>query len=311
MKILDNKNIDFIKIRKICYFISFFLIVIGIVSVVLHKGLKYTIEFTGGVSIEIGFLETTPENSLNIEKVREVLSKNGISDVEIQEITSSNSILIKTKLIENELIENVGNKILMLLITDYPHLENKVEIRSTDAIGPKAGADLREKAVISVLISLVFILIYIGFRFRLVWGLIAAFALFHDVLITIGFLSILNKEIGMTVLAALLTIVGYSINNTIVIFDRIKNDQKIYRKENDYQIINRSISSVLNRTILTSFTTILANVTLIIFGGPVIFDFGIAFLIGTVVGTFSSIFVAPTLLFDLLSYKNFSKNSRF
>jgi preprotein translocase SecF subunit len=271
------------------------------------KGLKYTIDFTGGLSLEIAPNDYNKE-FINAIQVREALEKNGINNAEIQELTKpKDAILIKAK---NE--EKIGDRIITILSEEYPEIADNIEKVSQEEVGPKAGADLREKAIKAVLLSLLFILIYIWFRFRFTWGFIAAFALFHDIIITLGIISLTGKEIGMTVLAALLTIVGYSINNTIVIFDRIRDDLKLYSKDSEYSVLNRSTSSVLNRTILTASTTLLANIALIVFGGSSIFDFGFTFMIGICVGTFSSIFVASGLVFDMVIFfkKNKTTNKR-
>jgi len=158
------------------------------------------------------------------------------------------------------------------------------------------------------LIAIFFILIYIWIRFRFSWGISAAVSLFHDTIITIGILSILNVEIGMTVLAALLTVVGYSINDTIVIFDRIREDLKNFRKDDEFHVFNRSINSTLSRTIITSLTTLLADGALLIWGGPVIRDFALTLFVGILIGTYSSIFVAASLVHDtVIAYKKTTK----
>jgi preprotein translocase SecF subunit len=283
------------KQRKLCYCISAAIILIGLISIAIHGGLKYTIDFTGGLALEIAPVEANG-TFISVTQVRETLIKSNIHDAEIQELPRTRSFLIKIK---SE--EMIGDRIVEALRADFPyHTANEDFIRSQEEVGPKAGADIRVKAVNAVLISLLCILIYIWFRFRFTWGFIAAFGLFHDTIIALGILSIVGKEIGMTVLAALLTIIGYSINNTIVLFDRIRENLKLYRKDSDYDVLNRSVNEVLNRTLVTSFTTILANVALMTFGGPVIFDFAFTFLIGIIAGTFSSIYIASGLILDIV-----------
>jgi preprotein translocase SecF subunit len=278
------------KHRVKCYIISGVIILIGLISIALNGGLKYGIDFTGGLAMEI-----RPVPELSVTQVRDALARNGVTDAEIQELRSNNSFLIKTKS-----SEMIGDKIISIFQTEYPgHISSMEEFEvSRDEVGPRAGSDLRAKALNAVLVSLLFLLIYIWIRFRFTWGFICSFALLHDVIVTLGILSLVGKEIGMTVLAALLTIIGYSINNNIVLFDRIREDLKLYRKDTDYQIINRSINGVLNRTIITSFTTLLADIALLTFGGPVLHDFAFTFMIGILVGTVCSIFIASGLILD-------------
>ncbi len=295
MQIFENTNYDFMGKRKICYVISAIIIVIGLVSVFINGGLKYNIDFEGGLSLEIA---PHPVNKnidyLSVDQIRDALARNNIQDFEIQEFPVSRSFLIRTKA-----VGGMGDTIVEIVKAEFPeHTKGDNLIRMQEEVGPRAGADLRRKAVNAVLISLLFILAYVWIRFRFTWGIAAALALFHDTLITLSILSLAGKEIGMTVLAALLTIVGYSINDTIVVFDRIREDLKIYRKEDEYHVFNRSINEVLGRTAITSFTTILANLALLIFGGHVIHDFAFTLLIGVIVGTYSSIFVATAFIMD-------------
>lgn len=295
MHLFENTNFDFMGKRKICYVISLIVILIGMVSIIINGGLKYHIDFTGGLSLEIA---PHPSNAnipyLTVDQIREALNKNNISDAEIQELPISKSFLIKTK---SE--ERIGDQIVEILKAEFPeHTKSENLIRSQEEVGPRAGTDLRKKAVNSVLISLLFILAYIWIRFRFTWGIAAGLALFHDTIITISILSLAGKEIGMTILAALLTIVGYSINDTIVVFDRIREDLKIYRKEDEYHVFNRSINEILSRTVITSFTTLLATIALLTFGAPVIHDFAFTLLIGVIVGTYSSIFIATAFIMD-------------
>lgn len=294
MQIFENTNFDFMGKRKICYIISAIVIFAGLISMLINGGLKYHIDFTGGLSMEIAPQAANGNDYLTVVQVRDALAKNGIADAEIQELPRSKSFLIKTKS-----TERIGDQILEILKAEYPeHTNNEDFIRSQEEVGPRAGTDLRKKAVNAVLISLLFILAYIWIRFRFTWGIAAGLALFHDTLITLGILSMFGKEIGMTVLAGLLTIVGYSINDTIVVFDRIREDLKLYRKEDEYHVFNRSINEILSRTAITSFTTLLADLALLTFGGPVIHDFAFTLLIGIIVGTYSSIFIATAFIMD-------------
>ena len=346
MQLFPNPNFNFMSKRVIAYFISGLFILIGLVVILLNDGLKYNIDFSGGLALEIApmyiagvstpveipievveeddlndefledeeaILDDIPENIqpvitpievegsfLTVSQIREALSRNGFGDAEIQELPNTKSFLIKAK---SE--GGVGDQIINALKTEFPeYTSHDTFIRAQDEVGPRAGADLRNKAVNAVLISLFFILLYIWVRFRFTWGFIAAFGLLHDVLICLIVLTYMRMEIGMTILAALLTVVGYSINNTIVIFDRIRENLKLYRKEDDTQIVNRSINETLNRTLLMIITTLIANLCLMIFGGPVIFDFAFTFMVGVIAGTYSSmIFVTGIVLDTVLAIK--------
>lgn len=300
MQLLKDTNIDLMGIRKICYFISIALILIGFTSIAAHKGIKYNIDFTGGLMLQAEL------NGVKAEQLRVTLSDIGFKDAEIQQITDdTNTDLF---IIKTSSTENASEKIKKALKENFPESTKGNFIKQEEEVGPKAGFEMRNQAIRAVFISIFFILLYIWIRFKFSWGVSAAAALLHDTLITIGFLSILNVEIGMTVLAALLTIVGYSINDTIVIFDRIREDLKIYRKEDEYRIFNRSINSTLSRTAITSITTLLADLALLIWGGPVIRDFALTLFIGIIIGTYSSVFIASSLVLDtVVAYKNRSK----
>ena len=313
MEIIKNPNFDFLSKRKIAYLISAVVILIGLVSIIMHGGLKYHIDFTGGLALEVAPYSVSGQTPLTVEQIREVLRNNGIS-AEIQELPRTNSFLIKAKPDDMVLaqMDDVGNaeagnnafgdSIINILRTEFPEYTNNEDfIRSSDFVGPRAGADLRRKAVNAVLISLLFLLVYIWIRFRFTWGFICAFGLLHDTMIALAILSLTGKEIGMTVLAGLLTIIGYSINNTIVIFDRFRENLKLYRKDTDAQIINRSVNETLNRNIVLSFTTLLAIFALLIFGGSVIHDFAFTLMVGIVAGTFSSIYIVSGLIFETMT----------
>ncbi len=287
MELLKNTNINFMGIRKVCYFISLAVIIVGIISIIMNGGLKYNIDFTGGLSLEVQL------KGVDAQQLREVLKNNGFKDAEIQEIPDTDIFIVKAK---SE--ERTGDKIINIIKQNFPQATSGDFIRSQEEVGPKAGFELRNQAIKAVLISILFILVYIWVRFRFSWGISAAISLFHDTIITLGVLSLMGKEIGMTVLAALLTIVGYSINDTIVVFDRIREDLKLYRKDDEFNVFNRSINSTLSRTIITSLTTLLADLSLLIWGGPVIRDFALTFFIGVFVGTYSSIFVASSIALD-------------
>ncbi|MCK4694272.1 MAG: protein translocase subunit SecF, partial [Candidatus Cloacimonetes bacterium] len=307
MRFFGETKIDFIGKRKIAFIISIIIIAAGIVSLVINKGPKYSIDFTGGVSLE---LDLTPVNEngkiIEIQEIRDLLASEGIISTEIQEIRgmeNRNLILIKTKEF-SETGEKVGNKIIETIKTAFPdNIDPEKFIRLQEEVGPKIGEELRGKAILAIFWALVGIIIYIWWRFEFTFGLAAVAALFHDVIITVGIFSIAGKEISLQVVAALLTIVGYSLNDTIVVFDRIREDLKIYRRESYSGVINHSINETLSRTIITSLTTFVVVLSLFVFGGSVIHDFAFAILVGVIVGTYSSIFIASPILVEHFSIK--------
>ena len=295
MQLFTNTNIDFMTNRKVFYLIAGILIIVSLGYIIFNGGLKYGIDFEGGLALEIAPIEVNGVY-LTVFQIREALSKHGFSEAVIQELPRTESFLIRTKSDGQS-----GNMVIEALREEFPeHTNTETLVRSLDDVGPRAGADLRQKAVNAVLLALLLILIYIWIRFRFAWGFFAAFALLIDTIVTLGVLSIMKIEIGMTVLAGMLTIVGYSINNTIVIFDRIRENLKLYRKESDFSIVNRSINETLSRTILLTFTTLIACLSLLIFGGPVIFDFAFTFTVGILIGSFSSMLIATGLVLDIV-----------
>lgn len=304
MNFLSNTNIDFISKRKVAFIISALLIIAGIVSIIIHGGPQYGIDFTGGTLFEFDFTPDSNETPVvEIQAIRDVISLEGFSDAVIQEFGNPNIILIKIKTSEKP--EEDEKALTEILRKNFPnHAANKSDItflRRSEHVGAKIGEELRGKAVIAILIALLGIIIYIWWRFELTFGFAAVIALFHDVIITIGLLSLFQIEITISVIAALLAIVGYSLNDTIVLFVRIREDLKIYRKENYNSIINHSINEVLSRTIITSFTTLVVVLILFFFGGEVIRPFSTTLLIGVIIGTYSSIFIASPVL---VAYRN-------
>ena len=306
MRLFKNPNIDFIKKRKIAFIISSFFIIAGIISLIINGGPKYGIDFTGGTLLEFDFTPDEPDlQPIDIQVIRDALSSHGYRDAEIQEFGNPNHILVKIKTSEN--VKEDESKIIKILQDTFPeHAGNKEIVdfeRRSEHVGSKIGEELRGKAIGAILISLLGIILYIWWRFELTYGFAAVLALFHDVIITIGLFSIFGKEINIAVIGALLAIVGYSLNDTIVVFVRIREDLRVYRREKYESIINHSINEVLSRTVITSLTTLVVVLTLYILGGEVIHDFAFALLCGVIVGTYSSIFIASPIL---VAYKNWT-----
>jgi preprotein translocase SecF subunit len=302
MRFFGETKIDFINKRRIAFIISALFILTGIVSLIINGGPKYSIDFTGGVSLELDLSPVT-ENSevIDIQEIRDVLAQNDIDGTEIQEIKDSEGrtlILIKTKAV-GDAKDKVSTQIVNIIKKSFPdNIDPETLIRLQEEVGPKIGEELKGKAILAIFWALLGIIIYIWWRFEFAFGVAAVIALFHDVMITVGIFSITGKEISLPIVAALLTIVGYSLNDTIVVFDRIREDLKIYRKESYGGVINHSINETLSRTIITSLTTFVVVLSLYMFGGSVIHDFAFAILIGVVVGTYSSIFVASPLMVE-------------
>jgi preprotein translocase SecF subunit len=307
MRFFGETNIDFIGKRKIAFTISIIIILAGIVSLVINKGPAYSIDFTGGVSLELD-LSPLQEGGkeVSVQEIRDVLKAEGVEGAEIQEISSGDRklVLIKSKM-SNESGEKAGDVIINIITQKFPNNVDPLNlIRLQEEVGPRIGGELKEKAILSIFWALLGIIIYIWWRFEFTFGLAAVAALFHDVLITVGIFSIFGKEISLSIVAALLTIVGYSLNDTIVVFDRIREDLRIYRRESYLSVINHSINETLSRTIITSLTTFIVVLSLYLFGGSVIHDFAFALLVGVVVGTYSSIFVASPLMAEHFNRKN-------
>ncbi|KPL18301.1 MAG: preprotein translocase subunit SecF [candidate division Zixibacteria bacterium SM23_81] len=289
MQILKRTNFDFVGKRKVAFAISIGLIAVGLISLVAHKGPAFSIDFAGGTLLQMKF-----EKDLSVQEIRASLDKIGWGDAEIQKFGEGKEFLIRVK--KQEVGTKVGDQIKAVLIKDFPN--NAFEVRREEKVGPKIGEELKGKAVWAIFWAMIGILIYITWRFEFKFAVGAIAALFHDVLITVGIFSILNKEISLAIVAALLTIVGYSLNDTIVVFDRIREDLALMRGQSYEAIINASINQTLSRTIITSLTTLVVVICLFALGGEVIRDFAFALMVGVAVGTYSSIFVASPVLIE-------------
>lgn len=289
--IKPGTNFDFVGKRKIAIGISIVLIIISILSVVMHKGLNFGIDFAGGTIIQVKFTKTT-----GADVIRKTFQSIKIDDAIIQEI-GQNEVIVRTN---QPMTKELQVKVEEAMNGQFG--TGNFEIRRIEFVGPKVGKDLTNKAILAIVFAWLGMLIYIAWRFEFRYGLGAIIALIHDTIITIGALSLLNKEFTLVIVAALLTIIGYSINDTIVVFDRIRENRKKDLKKSLAEIINSSVNETLSRTILTALTVFLVLLALFFLGGPVIHDFAFALLIGIVVGTYSSIFIASpiVLLFENL-----------
>jgi len=289
--IKPGTDINFIGRMKLAFFVSLALIVIGALSLIIHNGPNLGIDFAGGTLVQIKFKDPTSVND-----IRSPLKTINLGNSIIQRFgyQGDNEFLIKTEKSSSEL-KGLSGVIEDALRTAYP--EGSFEIRRIEVVGPKVGKDLRQKGMLAMLYAIIGILIYITWRFEFRYAIGAIIALVHDVIITVGIFSILDKEFTLPIIAALLTIIGYSLNDTIVVYDRIRENFRSQRRQPLSQIINESVNQVLSRTILTSGTTLLVVGALFLLGGAVIHDFAFALLIGVIIGTYSSIFIAsPTVL---------------
>ena len=289
MKIINSDtHFDFMGKIKMAMTISGLVILIGLGSIALSGGLKYGIDFAGGTLIQLQF-KTPPD----IEVIRDGLKTIALGESTIQEFGSKRDILIRVQRSEEKL-EAVGSKVRNSLGEKFN--KEDITIERVEMVGPKVGRDLREKALLSILYAVIGIVIYISWRFELQYAIAAIIALAHDVLVTMGAFSILDKEFTLVIIAAFLAIIGYSLNDTIVVFDRIRENLRRRGKNTFVQIINASINQTLSRTLLTSGTTLMVVIALFFFGGEIIHDFSFALLVGILVGTYSSIFIASVFL---------------
>ncbi|MFQ5469439.1 MAG: protein translocase subunit SecF [Gammaproteobacteria bacterium] len=277
---------DFMSKRKVAMALSITLVTISIFSV-FARGLNLGIDFTGGTLIELGFEKTVAPSV-----VRDVLSESGFEDAIVQQFGTSKELLIRIAPRDEMSSAEVSTKVLNVVHGAYP---DEVDLRRVEFVGPQVGDELTEDGGIAMLIALGAIFIYVGFlRFEKRFAVGSVVALMHDVILTLGFFSLLQLEFDLTVLAAVLAVIGYSLNDTIVVFDRIRENFRKMRKGTPIEIMNRSINQTLSRTIITSLTTLLVLIALFVLGGEIIHGFATALIFGIVVGTYSSIFVAST-----------------
>lgn len=290
-----DAHYDFMTKRRLVMLVSIVPIIIGLISIAVKGGLETSIDFAGGTLIEVGFGDQVP-----VQEVRAVLERAGFAGAEVTNFGGSKDVLIQIKHIgeaaetaqrlETALKEQLGG--------------HAVDVRRVETVGPKIGGELKTAAFWAVIWSCLGIIAYVTWRFQFRMAVAAIIALIHDVFFTLGFFSITNKEISIAVIAAILTIIGYSLNDTIVVFDRVRENLQTRRREGFMGLVNTSVNQTLSRTIITGLTTILSLVVLILVAGPVIRDFAIALLIGMVVGTYSSVYIASALLIEWDVWRN-------
>ena len=288
MRFLKETNIDFLSQRRFGFVISSSFILAGIVSLMLQGGPLLSIDFTGGTLVQMRF-----EEAPDIAKVRSALEALDMGIGEVQTFGTPNEILVRLQLSQNA--ENLTSELKAALQAQFPG--QSIDFRRVETVGPKIGSELQGKAFFAVFTAIIGILIYISIRFELKFAIGAITALIHDVLITLGIFSILNYEISLAIIAAFLTIVGYSLNDTIVVFDRVRENLKLLKNIDQKTIFNKSINESLSRTIITSLTTFAVVFILYTAGGEVIRYFAFAMIVGVIVGTYSSIYVASPVVF--------------
>ena len=295
MRFLNKTNIDFISKQKIAGFLSITLIVAGIASLIIKGGPLLSIDFTGGTVAQVKF-----EKPVELGQLRETLSDYGFEGAEIVEFGSPDEVLIKTQFSGSS--SEISEQLTLALGKTFT-------LRRVESVGPKIGKELQSDALKAIGLALILILIYITFRFDRYYALGSVMALIHDVLITLGVFSLLDYEINLSIIAAFLTIVGYSLNDTIVVFDRIRENIPKFMKKTLNDVVNISLNETLNRTVITSLTTMMVVVILFLWGGKVINLFAFALIIGVFVGTYSSLFVASPVMvyFEKRSKKPFRK----
>ena len=301
LEIIKNTKIDFLGKRKFAFIFSGLISIIGIFAIIqiFNGNANLGIDFAGGTSIQLKF-----ERPLDIHSVRKALDESNIRDFDLQDFPASNKILIRVKKSEQQLGQ-VSDTIAGVISQKLP--DNKYVIDSTTAIGPKVGGRLRADAGKAVLLATLGILIYIAVRFKFDFAVGATVATFHDVLAVLAVFYLTGREINLILVTALLTIAGYSLTDTVVVFDRIRENLRLRVKEPVEAVMNTSINEVLSRTIITSVTVLLTSFALFFLGGEVIHDFALAMILGVIVGTYSSIFIANPVVLLWRGKKAFAK----
>lgn len=283
MDLIGKKKFDFINNRRMAYIISTVIILVGLISIIF-QGFNYGIDFAGGTLLQIRF-----DKSVSTTELRNVLSEFNLSQSTIQNL-SENEFVIRTEKIDSEQRKEI--------LSAFRENLAGLDVLRVESVGPAIGENLKKLALSALFFAFIGIILYITMRFEFKFSIVSILALLHDCLIVLGIFSLLQKEITISVMAAVLTIIGYSLNNTIVILDRLRENIKFKTREPFENLINRSINQSLSRTINTALTTIIPVLALYFFGGNILSDFALALFIGMVAGTYSSIFIASPLLLE-------------
>lgn len=290
MEFFRNPQLNIVGVMKPAFTFSVVMVLASIVLLIAHGGPRLGIDFTGGSVLQV---KISP--AVQVQDIRATLAKKGYEGAQVTEFGSNDEFLIT---VPAPAAQSESLDAAQVLMSDLKAglRGSDIELRREESVGPKIGGELRQAAGNSIVAALALIVLYITVRFVFRYGVAAIIALVHDVTLTLGVFSLLNLEINLSIIAAFLTIIGYSLNDTIVVFDRIRENMKMRRKEKYREVINRSINECLSRTVLTSLTTFFVAATLFAFGGPVIHDFAFALSFGVIVGTYSSMFIASPVL---------------
>ena len=296
MEIFKSDKIYNFMGRRIPFLGFSSILVIAAIVLLLAKGLNFGIDFSGGTLVQVKYEQKAP-----IEKIREVLSNTEYKGSSITEFGTPDEVVIRITGTSSSIANDISDNMHKIL-----DATGKFEIRRVDMVGPKVGGELREKGLMAFGLSLIVILIYVSFRFEWRFAVASIFALVHDVVIALGAISLFSIEVNLDILAAILTILGYSLNDTIIVFDRIREGVQTSKETDLNSVVNDSVSKTLSRTTLTSLTTFFVVITLFVFGGEIIHGFAFTMLVGIIVGTYSSIFIAASFLVQLkFSISNF------
>lgn len=290
LEILGKTNFDFMGKRKYAFLFSGIMVLMGILALIqVGRGsANLGIDFAGGTAVQLKF-----DQPVRIDEARKALETNGLGNAELQEFGQDNKLLIRVKA-STTIEEKTAERVVDIFTKEFR--DNKFVVDSSTEIGPTIGKKLQQDALVAILVSLAGIILYVAARFEFRFGIAAALATFHDVLAVLGAFYVLDKEITLLVVTALLTLAGYSLTDTVVVFDRIRENLRMRRRESEETIINNAVNQVLSRTIVTSLTVVLVLIPLTFAGGEVLHDFSLALLWGVIFGTYSSVFVASPLL---------------
>jgi preprotein translocase subunit SecF len=292
IEILGKTKIDFVAWRRVAFAVSFVFCLLGVISMIqIGRGAaNLGIDFAGGTSVQLKF-----NNPVDLGRIRALLAENGLKDSEPQQFAGGDRIMVRLKRAEDSQV-GMAQRVQDIFVKGLP--DNPFVVEGTNEVGPAIGKDLQKAALWAIAISLLGIIAYIAWRFEFKFGITAAIATLHDVLAVLGLFMILDLEITLLIITALLTLAGYSLTDTVVVFDRIRENLRDRRKESLGEIINQSINEVLSRTIVTSLTVLLVLLALFVLGGEVLHDFSLALIAGVCVGTYSSWFVASPIIYE-------------
>ena len=296
----QNVNLDFLKVKNLAFLFSVALIILT-VFFILYKGLNFGIDFKGGVLIE---LRDKSNSSVQLSEFRKKAELLNVGEISVQKFGKETDVLLRIQKQQGD-----ERKQILLIEKVKNTFEKDFEIRRTEFVGPVVGDELKEAGLTAVILSLFLIMLYIWFRFEWQFAIASIIALIHDVVSTIGLFSIFSLEFNLSIVAAILTTAGYSINDTVVVFDRVRENLRKYKSKEHYFIYNKSINETLSRTLMTSVTTLIALVIIYFFGGAVLADFALAMIWGVIIGTYSSIFIAVSFLTFFKIYKGEKKEN--